>query len=185
MKKKKKISDADKALFREETKDVRRLQADKIGYQPPRTLRRREPPLPRHKPLDEPMPWQADFSLEYQGRLLSPDVEVEWHKPGVQPATLRRLKRGLLRVDGDLDLHGMSQAEARDSLERFLLTQELMGHRCLHIIHGKGYSSTEGRSVLKTRVAQWLSRSPNVIAFCSSQPRDGGRGALYVLLRRS
>ena len=37
-------------------------------------------------------------------------------KPGVRDQTLRRLRRGLVPVEGELDLHGMSQAAARELL---------------------------------------------------------------------
>ena len=55
--------------------------------------------------------------------------------------------------------------------------------RCAHIIHGKGYRSGERQPVLKRKVNYWLRLRPDVLAFCSATPRDGGTGAVYVLLR--
>lgn len=39
--------------------------------------------------------------------------------------------------------------------------------------------------VLKGKVNVWLRQKGEVMAFCTAIPRDGGTGAVYVLLRRS
>jgi DNA-nicking Smr family endonuclease len=41
--------------------------------------------------------------------------------------------------------------------------------------------------ILRQGVQSWLTRDPVkriVLAFCTAQPRHGGAGALYVLLRK-
>ena len=58
------------------------------------------------------------------------------------------------------------------------------GARCVHIIHGKGHGSSNQGPVLKNKVNAWLRQREEVLAFCSAQPKDGGTGAVYVLLRR-
>ena len=55
--------------------------------------------------------------------------------------------------------------------------------RCVRIIHGKGSRSEEGQPVLKHKVNYWLRCRDEVLAFTSATGRDGGTGALYVLLR--
>lgn len=50
------------------------------------------------------------------------------------------------------------------------------------IVHGKGAHT--GQTLLKTYVNGWLPQLPDVLAFVSALPRDGGAGAVYVLLRR-
>jgi Uncharacterized protein conserved in bacteria len=55
------------------------------------------------------------------------------------------------------------------------------------VITGKGYGSEGAIGVLKTNVPRWINESPNrerVLAFAFATDRDGGEGALYVLLRR-
>jgi len=98
-----------------------------------------------------------------------------------------RLHRGLLRVEARLDLHGYTQVAAHRALDDFLAQAQGAGKRCVLVITGKGTTS-EGGGVLRAQVPRWLNQAPNrarVLAFDYAQPRDGGMGALYVLLRRA
>jgi DNA-nicking Smr family endonuclease len=105
-----------------------------------------------------------------------------FRRAGVREAVMRKLKRGLIPVEDALDLHGLTQAAARDLLEDFLDEQHRLGHRCVRIVHGKGYRSGARGPVLKMLVNGWLRRRTDVIAFHSARTIDGGTGAVYVLL---
>ena len=99
----------------------------------------------------------------------------------------QRFKRGQLPVEGWLDLHGMTQNEAHGALGAFLARQFAMGRRCVIVVTGKGVSK-EGGGVLRNAVPRWLNEAPNrekVLAFEYARQRDGGAGALYVLLKRN
>jgi len=52
----------------------------------------------------------------------------------------------------------------------------------VHIIHGKGYRSENSHPVLKNNLNQWLRQHRDVQAFCSASAKDGGAGAVLVLL---
>jgi DNA-nicking Smr family endonuclease len=108
---------------------------------------------------------------------------LEFRRPGVRDQVLRRLKRGRFPIEGELDLHGLNQAAARELLADYLAAQRESGRRCLRIIHGKGYRSGARGPVLKSAANDWLRRHPDVMAFVSARPLDGGAGAVYVLLR--
>jgi DNA-nicking Smr family endonuclease len=108
---------------------------------------------------------------------------LSFHRPGVRARTLKQLRRGLYPVEDELDLHGLSQAAARDSLVEFLAYGAAAGYRCVRIVHGKGYRSGARGPILKIAVNTWLKRHPDVMAFTSARPIDGGTGAVYVLLR--
>jgi DNA-nicking Smr family endonuclease len=108
---------------------------------------------------------------------------LSFHRPGVGPQVLRRLRRGLFPVDDELDLHGFNETAARQQLAEFLAQSREARHRCVRIIHGKGYRSGARGPVLKTAVNFWLRRHLDVIAFVSARTIDGGTGAVYVLLR--
>jgi len=108
---------------------------------------------------------------------------ISFRRAGVRDQVMRKLRRGLYPVDEALDLHGLSQAAARDLLERFIDEQRAAGHRCVRIVHGKGYRSGARGPVLKMLVNGWLKRRSEVIAFHSARALDGGTGAVYVLLR--
>jgi DNA-nicking Smr family endonuclease len=114
---------------------------------------------------------------------VSGDAVLAFQRAGVRIQEMRKLRRGLIPADAELDLHGLTQAAARDSLERFLIATRDARIRCVRIIHGKGSRSAGRGAVLKTAVDAWLRRHSDVLAFTSAKPIDGGTGALYVLLR--
>lgn len=112
---------------------------------------------------------------------------VEGRRVDVPIGELRRLRRGSLPIDGRVDLHGMSVAEARGRLEVFLRTERARGERCVLVIHGRGQHSAGGVAVLRGEVSTWLSQGPcsaHVAAFATARSDDGGKGAMYVLLRK-
>ena len=110
----------------------------------------------------------------------------------------RRLVRGAEEIDARIDLHGMTQDEAHRALELFLRRAHNDGLRTVIVITGKGgpddtsdadpgvYSRRE-RGVLRRMVPLWLdgaSLRPIVISYSAAHLRNGGGGALYVMLRR-
>ena len=108
---------------------------------------------------------------------------LSFRRTGVREQTLRRLRRGNFPIDAEIDLHGQSQSRARDDLAEFLDHCRDAGHRCVRVIHGKGYRSGARGPILKSAVNEWLRRNLHVLAFTSARPIDGGTGAVYVLLR--
>jgi DNA-nicking Smr family endonuclease len=112
---------------------------------------------------------------------------VEGRREGVPAEVLRRLRRGQLPIDARIDLHGMRAADAHREVDRFLAATHGRGERCVLLIHGKGEHSPLGVGVLRGEIAAWLSQgssSRHVAAFATALERDGGAGAIYVLLRR-
>ncbi len=106
---------------------------------------------------------------------------------GLDGRTASRLRRGKLPIEGRIDLHGMTRAEAHGALEGFLEGAQAGGRRCVLVITGKGLRRDGRIGVLRTMVPRWLNDAPNrgrIIAFTHAQPRDGGEGALYVLLKK-
>ena len=105
----------------------------------------------------------------------------------------RELSRGRAAIDGALDLHGLTQAEAHQALRGFLRHSQARGARLVIIVTGKGGAIDElsgwpnERGVLKRLTPQWL-REPDlrsvVLGFEEAGRAHGGSGALYVRLRR-
>lgn len=165
--------DDDLALFRQAMADVRPLKRPaKVAPSP---LRHRRPRPIKRPP--EPALLETPLGLD------EADTADSWHVPGLRPQDLRRLKKGAWPIEARLDLHGMTLEEGEQALRTFLAQAHDMGLRHLLVIHGKGYNSAGGRSVLKTMVTRLLPAIPFVIAFHRATPRDGGGGATYVLLR--
>jgi DNA-nicking Smr family endonuclease len=102
----------------------------------------------------------------------------------VSESTFRRLRRGQIARSAELDLHGMTQAEARLALNEFLAESRALGLQCVRVVHGKGRGSGDRGPVLKAAVNRWLRRTGTVRAFCSARRPDGGTGAVYALLDR-
>lgn len=112
---------------------------------------------------------------------------VEGIAAGVDRRLLRRLRAGEFAHRSYLDVHGLTAAEARVAVDRFLARAHARGERCVLLIHGRGLNSKDQIPVLKNRITAWLARGSwarMVLAFTSARPCDGGAGALYVLLRR-
>lgn len=117
----------------------------------------------------------------------------------------RRFRRGAVRPDRSIDLHGYTLDQAHGVLERELTAALLDDVRVLLVITGKepkeqagGYSGrgeyytshgvpNRRRGVIRASIADWLAHSrhaPMIAAVRNAHPRDGGSGALYVILRR-
>ena len=107
---------------------------------------------------------------------------VEFARSGLQKKVVRKLKRGAHDFSAILDLHGHTTAESQKLLADFLRSAKDAGDSMVLIIHGKGLHSNETAGVLKRFTLHWLKRQNAVKAFCSALPRDGGTGAVYVLL---
>ena len=125
-------------------------------------------------------------------RLVMRDAKPLRLKPPLAPnasldrRTDDRLCRGRLSIQARLDLHGMTQAEAHSALDGFVRRSQATGRRAILIITGKGAVSAGG-GVLRRAVPRWLHEPPLrelVLAIREAQPKDGGEGALYVLLRK-
>ncbi|MEX2408640.1 MAG: Smr/MutS family protein, partial [Rhodovibrionaceae bacterium] len=102
-----------------------------------------------------------------------------------------RLKRGQLPIEAQLDLHGLNQLDAQRALEAFLAAAQEAGRRCVLVITGKGgvgRAPAGGEAgVLRRAVPLWLNQAglrEKVLAYAYAQPKHGGQGALYVLVKR-
>lgn len=115
------------------------------------------------------------------------DEYIEGAVASLDRRVLRRLRAGEYAIQGILDLHGLTRAEAREALTRFVEKSRWERKRCVLVIHGRGLHSKDQIPVLKEGVQRWLTRGRlggQVLAFATARPHDGGAGALYVLLRR-
>ena len=118
---------------------------------------------------------------------LDPWYVLDFKRPGVQNGVFRKLKQGRYEAEARLDLHRMTAAIARRELFEFIRDSVRLGIRSAIIVHGKGESRAERErsSILKGCTDHWLRQLEDVQAFHSAQPRHGGTGAVYVLLRKS
>lgn len=171
------MSEEDAALFRDAAGDVRPLEEERIPV-----YRRRAKPLPRGSTGSNPPP-ESTASPARSIRHGERDGEQLFVRAGLQNKHIKRLRRGQIPIEAEADLHGMRIREAQILLADFLRECRAEGARCVRVVHGKGLGSRGGRAVLKWEVDRWLRQHEGVMAFCTAQPRDGGTGAVYVLLK--
>lgn len=119
------------------------------------------------------------FGVEHY---LEEDPELNYVAPGVGPDVMKKMRKGHWPIQDELDLHGMNRDQARDALGVFLTRAMQRNHRCVCVIHGRGFGSRGQEPVLKSMVHSWLVQK-GVVAFCQARSHDGGEGALIVLLR--
>lgn len=176
------ISDEDRALFKAAVENVTPLSKKHKTITQPKTPPKPSPKIKPHTPSEkDPHPLMHKQPASYVASVDSEET-LNFFRPGLQTRVIQRLKRGAFLIDAVLDLHGFNSQEAEEILENFL-NHALQQHwRCVHIIHGKGARHSQA-PVLKNHINQWLRTYPAVLAFCSAQVKDGGAGAVYVLLK--
>lgn len=107
------------------------------------------------------------------------------HSPSIiEPGRYRRMALGREAIGGRLDLHGLSQDQARADLTGFVQASFERGARGVLVITGKG---ALGDGVLRRRAPEWLAEPPLrplVAGISEAHRRHGGAGALYVALKR-
>ena len=109
---------------------------------------------------------------------------LEFVRPGVQKSLIKQIRNGKLPVEHHIDLHGKTRDQARKKLLAFMKSAQQNHYKLVCVVHGKGYNSEDGRPVLKALVNKWLQNIEDVLAFTTAQPKDGGTGAVYVLVRK-
>jgi DNA-nicking Smr family endonuclease len=106
---------------------------------------------------------------------------------GLDKRTAQRLKRGQLGIEARIDLHGMTQEQAHATLSRFIRESRMAGRRSVLVITGKGSVKSGEGGVLRQMTPRWLNEPTlrrHIVAISQAQQKDGGQGALYVLLKR-
>jgi DNA-nicking Smr family endonuclease len=175
------LTDDDLDLFRRAMSDAKPLRPDERAAPPDRKpkTRARKPLLERHEPL-------RDSDVDGRGAVPEDDSgSLRFQRPSIGRKTMRKLARGGYRVAAEMDLHGMTVAEAKPRLVDFINHCAASGHECVRIVHGKGLGSGDRGPVLKRGVSRWLRHIDAVLAFVPARQADGGDGAVYVLLRSS
>lgn len=173
------LSPDDWELFREAVKGIKPLKSE------PRVIAAspRPPALPRQRENDERAVLRELLEDPGDEEGLETGEELLFLRSGFQKRFLSRLRRGRYAVGDVLDLHGMNEAVAGETLRRFVDHAVYRGLGCVRIIHGKGLRS-RGLPKLKLLTRRLLRKHPAVIAFASCRAAHGGTGAVDVLLKR-
>ncbi|MCV3270001.1 Smr/MutS family protein [Roseobacter sinensis] len=134
----------------------------------------------------EPRKTSFDLAPSLPDRLQAAPVQMDRKAFG-------KMKRGKLKPEARIDLHGMTLDRAHGVLMKFILSAHGSGKRLVLVITGKGKNRDEGgpipvrHGVLRHQVPQWLSAPPLasvVMQVSEAHISHGGGGAYYVYLRR-
>jgi len=154
--------------------------------------------------------WENDVSWEKMA-LGQKSLQAPSQSLTEQSFTLRdadhnwqqKMRRGKVKPEGRIDLHGMTQDKAFGALSRYIEQAQHRGKRFILVITGKGGAKSDpqgqsygdlsygdherSRGVLKTNVPRWLSQGDlgsRIVSYTSANVEHGGEGALYVVLKR-
>ncbi len=169
----------DAALFRAAVAGTRPVKGRRLAL-------RQAPPAPRarFRRQDEAQVLRESLLTSPEQLGIESGEELSFRRPGISARSFADLRRGRYAVKAEIDLHGMTSDQAHQELRQFLAEALRDRLQCVRVIHGKGLRSGQRGPVLKLNVNRWLRQWDDVLAFVSAPARDGGTGALYVLLRR-
>lgn len=185
-KKKEPLNPNDLAAWHAVTKGVTPLGARPETPPPPKA------PIPRIIRNDNPL---QDW---FVGAAPEPTAKLD-------RKTRRNITKGRQEFDRSVDLHGMTQDNALNTLQRVIEGCVRRGDKTILVVTGKGgarFSQTQAAipvayrtrsdfdnhsGVLRRMVPMWLASpdlKPFVHSYAPAAQEHGGEGALYVILRR-
>jgi DNA-nicking Smr family endonuclease len=129
-------------------------------------------------------PMEADHAeLSDTHAMLNPvgsQVALSYRIATLQHKVFEDLKAGNLRWFEAVDLHGCTIEDARTAVLQIIQIAKDENQNVIKIVHGKG-----PEAILKTYVNSWLRQHRDVLAFVSAPEKQGGTGAVLVLLKRA
>ena len=194
MSKRRRLNDDDLALWRRVTEKTEKLELKQL-FTP--EIDSPSPPAPQVKRTPVTLPGKRPQpQVKPRGHELRPSLAEQMKTAPVQMdhKAFGKLKRGKLKPEGRIDLHGMTLDRAHPALTGFILDAHARGKRLVLVITGKGKRRDTGGpipvrdGVLRHQVPQWLSMpplGPLVLQVAQAHVSHGGGGAYYVYLRRS
>lgn len=193
--KRRKLRPDEEELWRKVVSNAERLHPERTLK--PQDFVTTQPPQPRKKAVFEALPKSHSVKPGSPTTTthLRPSISEQVSGQPVQMdrKAFDRLKRGKLRPEAKLDLHGMTLERAHPALTRFILNAQSQGKRLVLIVTGKGKQRDDGGpipvrfGVLRHQVPQWLSMPPlstAVLQVSQAHISHGGGGAYYVYLRK-
>jgi DNA-nicking Smr family endonuclease len=139
-----------------------------------------KPSGPGHRPTPNPSP--KGEGLKRAAPTPGTTLDGSWDK---------RLSRGMVQPDATVDLHGHTLNSAYAMLDDALGRSIARGDRVILLITGKpprpDSERPHARGAIRAAVGDWLHSSrhaDSIAAVRGANPRHGGSGALYIVLRR-
>jgi DNA-nicking Smr family endonuclease len=172
MKNKHPLSKDELQLFRESVAGTKTLRQDTIVHPKPKIKTKQIAP---QRLLQEQVDASFYFSDEFQPQL-DDEGPTRYVRPGYSHYELKKLRRGDYVPDLFLDLHGLTQLQAKQELGAMIAACKREHVHCACVMHG------HGKHILKQQTPLWLAQHPDVLAFHQAPKEWGGSAAVLVLV---
>ncbi|WP_392566098.1 endonuclease SmrB [Utexia brackfieldae] len=161
----------DLALFKVSIGQVQTLKQDTVVHQPQK--------LPRKQKQEQKLQQQVIdtrfyFSDEYQP--LIQDDPIRYVRENADPNEIKKLRRGFYEPEFFLDLHGLTQQEAKQEIAALINVCLNERAYCSCIMYG------HGKNILKKQTPMWLAQHPAILGFHQAPKEYGGSAALLFLV---
>lgn len=169
---KNRLSAAERALFTTEISNVKKIKQDTVAHPPSRKTRQTIAETKQQQQIEQAAFY---FSDVYQPNLQ--EDPIRYSHPDADPYEIKKLKRGFYDPDLFLDLHGLTQLEAKQEIAALLATCIREHLYCGCIMYG------HGKNILKKQTPMWLAQHPNILCFHQAPKEFGGSAALLFLIK--
>ncbi|MWN32035.1 endonuclease SmrB [Gilliamella sp. Pra-s65] len=157
-------------LFKSSIGNTKKLKQDTVIHKP---LKRSQKIIATEKLQHEKTHAEFYFSDDYQP-LLQEDP-IRYSRENADPYEVKKLGRGFYEPEFFLDLHGLTQKEAKKEIAALIAACLRENAHCACIMYG------HGKNILKKQTPMWLAQHPNIVCFHQAPKEYGGSAALLVL----
>lgn len=171
MKNSKTLTPEEQNLFKETFKGVKPLKQDTVVHQPVKKTQT----IMNKKLQQEQVDASFYFSDQYQP-LLNSEGPVRYHREDVSSFEVKKLRRGDYVPEFFLDLHGLTQEQAKQEIGALIAACRREHVKCACIMHGYG------QNILKRQTPLWLAQHPAILAFHQAPKEFGGDAAILLLV---
>jgi DNA-nicking Smr family endonuclease len=202
-----KQKDNEHQLFQAHMEGVTPLKKTKTTILPRTNIEPKLSPIPKIKNQDpQILPVETNFELKIEKEMIrskkkfQPGITISYqfqNQPTITAEAILefgldhlslahqdRLKKGLLNLNARIDLHGKNREQALEKLAKFIEHAHVHHNRNLLIIHGKGAKHGD-TPILKQEIYYYLIQHAHTLALRSAQPKHGGSGAIYLVLKKN
>ncbi|MCC8456361.1 endonuclease SmrB [Photorhabdus aegyptia] len=172
MKNKYSLNEEEIHLFQQSVAGTKRINQDTVLHSP---RRKKISYIAPERVQQEQIDASYYFSDEFQ-----PNLDTEGPTRYVRGDTthyeLKKLRRGDYSPELFLDLHGLTQIQAKQEIGALIAACRREHVYCACIMHG------HGKHILKQQTPLWLAQHPDIIAFHQAPKEWGGNAALLMLI---
>ncbi|XKM13227.1 endonuclease SmrB [Orbaceae bacterium ac157xtp] len=164
------LSSDDISLFKSAIGKAKVLKQDTVVHRPAKINKKS---IEDKKSTQQAIHTEFYFSDTYQPLLQ--DDPIRYLREDGDPNELKKLRRGYYEPEFFLDLHGLTQLEAKKEIAALIAACLREHAACACIMYG------HGKNILKKQTPMWLAQHPDVICFHQAPKEFGGSAALLVL----